>query len=94
MKAQNLKVVGIACFVLCAICLFIAFERYQANRSAVDAMNKMQNAFGGLAPFGQITPAVPSATKYALFFALLSGAGGLYCLVKGGQPKSDSDSVA
>jgi len=96
MKPQNLKPIGIACFVVCAICLFVAFERYQTNASNVNAMQRMTQStpFGGASPFGQMQPATPAATKYALFFALISGAGGTFCFTRSGQAKSDSDHAA
>ena len=95
MKPQHLRPIGIACFAVCAICLFVAFERYEANASNVDAMKKMTQAlpFGDDSPFGNIQPATPAATKYALFVALLSGAGGIFCFACSGKPKSDSEPV-
>lgn len=96
MTRQNLKPIGIACLVVCAICLFIAFERYQTNASNVNAMQRMTESmpFGGASPFREMRPATPTATKYALFFALISGAGGVICLVRSGQGKSDPDDAA
>jgi hypothetical protein len=71
MTPQNYKAAAIVCFVVTAICLFIAFERSQANANTVNAINQL-----GGSPFGELKPATPSAAKYALFFALLSGVGG------------------
>ncbi len=90
MNKKQMKLAGIVCLVVCAICLFIAFERYQTNASNVKAMNQMQNAspLGGMMQSmtgqAQMKPATPAATKYALVFALISGAGGGVLLAKGG----------
>jgi hypothetical protein len=89
MTPRNLKPIGIACLVVCAVCLFIAFERYQANASNVKAMQSLTQStpLGDDSPFGEIKPATPAATKYALFFAFLSGVGGAFCFVRLGQQK-------
>jgi hypothetical protein len=81
------KAIGIACFILSAILLFVAWERYQDNASKVEAANKMMQSspLGGM--MTQMTgganmkPGMPTATKYALAFAVLSGIGGAACLV-------------
>ena len=78
MTPQNYKTGAIACFVVTAICLFIAFERSQANASTVNAINQ----FAG-SPFGELKPAMPAAAKYALFFAVLAGIGGGVLLSRG-----------
>ena len=95
MQPNVLKGISIASFVICAICLFVAYERYETNASTVLAMNQ----FLGSAPAQMLlgnstmTPAVPTATKYALALAALSGAGGLAAwprlrqAVEGLQPK-------
>jgi hypothetical protein len=77
MTPQNYKARAIACFVIAAICLFVAFERSQANANTVNAINQ----FGG-SPFGELKPAMPAAAKYALFFAVLAGAGGAVLLTR------------
>jgi hypothetical protein len=73
---KPLRITAIALLSVCVICLFIALERYNANAQNVHAMSGMIGAFGG-----QVEPATPAATKYASFFALLSGGGGLFCLL-------------
>lgn len=82
MDKKRLKTIGIICLVVCVICLFVAVERYQANVAAVNAMKSMM----GSAPFegmvGEIKPTIPVVTKYALFFAAISGIGGLVLLAK------------
>ncbi len=85
MSKDQLKIAGIVSLVVCAICVFVAIERYQANAGNVQAMNAMRRS----APFGmggmmggKMTPATPAATKYALAFALISGVAGAVCLVK------------
>jgi hypothetical protein len=74
MKPQ--QIVGVILFVVCVTCLFVAIERYNANAQTVRAMSGMIRALGG-----QAKPATPTATKYALWFAFLSGGGGLFCLL-------------
>jgi hypothetical protein len=91
------KGIGIGCFVLCAILLFVAWERYQDNANKVEAANKMlqSSPFGGESPLGgimkgmtgnsKLEPGMPTATKYALAFAVLSGIGGVVCFVIGAK---------
>jgi hypothetical protein len=76
MTSQNFKTAAIVCFVVCAICLFVAYEQSQSNREAVNLINQ----FGGEA-LG-LKPATPASAKYALFFAVLSGVGGAICLTR------------
>ena len=82
---KQFRITGIVLLVIASICLFIAYERYQANADAVQAMSRIG---GGMLPGvlggGQLTAATPAATKYALLFALVFGAGGGYCLWKSG----------
>jgi hypothetical protein len=90
MDKKQMKVFGIVCLVICAVCIFVAIERYNANANNVRALNAFQQSipFGGLLGGGNITPATPAATKYALLFAALSGIGGAVLLVKGGKKES------
>ena len=83
MEPKHLKIVGIVCLVVCAACLFIAYERYEANAGNVQAMNQMMQSspLGGMTGGAQLTPAMPAATKYALFFAAVTGLGGAGALV-------------
>ena len=74
MNAQNFRVIGIVCFVVCAICLFVAFERSSSNADTVNAFNTLSG--GAL----ELKPATPTASKYAIFLAILSGIGGAVCL--------------
>lgn len=89
MNKTHLKVLGIVCLVICAVCIFVAVERYNDNASKVRAMNQMQNSspLGGMMRemTGQteLKPATPAATKYALVFAALTGIGGVVLLVAG-----------
>jgi len=106
MEKDQMKMAGIACLVICAICLFAAMERYNSNAANVNAMN----AFRQSSPLRQITvtlgntsvsglpsgfqkmkPATPAATKYALLFALLSGVGGSVLLGKCKEDVGDSN---
>lgn len=86
MSATTLRGIAIGCFVLCAILLFVAFERYQANAQNVEALR--QSPFGNMMPV-QLEPATPAATKYALLFAVLSAAGGVVCLVVANKPTAN-----
>ena len=88
MSPAVLKGVGIGCFVACAILLFVAWDRYQDNANKVEAANRLigSSPLGGM--MGQLTgggarlePGMPGATKYALFFAALTGISGVVCIV-------------
>jgi hypothetical protein len=86
MSPGALKGVGIGCFVVCAILLFVAWERYQDNANKVEAMNKMVGGMAGqlmgqLAGGAKLEPGMPDATKYALFFAALTAVGGIACML-------------
>jgi hypothetical protein len=84
MSARALKGIGIGCFVACAILLFVAWERYQHNVNQVEAAKTMMGPLGGMMnqmTGGQLEPGVPEETKYALFFAVLTGVGGVVCMV-------------
>ena len=87
MSPGVLKGAGIACLVVCAVLLFAAWERYQDNANKVGAANKMMQSspLGGM--LGELTggakmePGMPTATKYALVFAIISGGAGAGCLI-------------
>ncbi len=81
MSPVALKGIGIGCFVVCAILLFVAWDRYQDNANQVDAINKIAGPWVALAPlYGvKVEPGMPEATKYALFFAALTAIGGIVC---------------
>jgi hypothetical protein len=84
MNKNQMKVAGIVCLVICAICIFVAIERYQDNANNVQAIGRMVGSFpmSGMAGDINITPSVPAATKYAAFLAVLSGVGGMVLLLK------------
>lgn len=86
MDSKTLRIIGIACLVVCGICLFIAVERYQDNAGKVNAMKQMGSDMGlpggGLLGGADIQPATPAATKYAALFGLLFAVGGAICLWK------------
>jgi hypothetical protein len=88
MDDKQKKLVGIGCFVVCAICLFVAVERYNANSNAVQAINSMSQStpLGGLMGGGELQAAMPAATKYSLFFGVIAGIGGAVLLT---QSRSD-----
>lgn len=91
MSAGTLKVIGVLCLVACAVLLFVAWERNRTNANNVAAMNQMnqrmhRSPLGEMMPRsplggGQMRPAMPAATKYALVFAVVAAAGGIACLV-------------
>ena len=39
-----MKIAGIVCLVVCAVCVFVAIERYSANADNVRAMNQMRQS--------------------------------------------------
>ncbi|MCP4455019.1 MAG: hypothetical protein GY809_26460 [Planctomycetes bacterium] len=88
MEKHQMKLLGIVCLVICAVCVFIAFERYQTNANNVQAMNQFRNSsplggmMGEMTGQSQMKPATPASTKYAIVFALIAGAGGAVLLVK------------
>ena len=78
---NQMKLAGIVLLVLAAVCLFVAFERYQANANAVAAMNQMGGGmFQAMTGGNELKPSIPAATKYSLLGALIFGGGGAYCL--------------
>ena len=87
MSNPPFKAIGIVCLVVCAISLFVAWERYQDNAGKVAAANRMMQTspLGGM--MEQMTggaalqPGMPTASKYALALAVLSGIGGVVCLL-------------
>lgn len=78
------KVTGIIGVVISVICLFIAIERYSTNANNVAAMNQMGTSMFG----GNLKPATPAASKYALFFALLFGIGGAVLISQSAKAKN------
>ncbi len=103
MTPSSLKKIGIACFVLCGVLLFVAIERYRSNANNVAAFNHLAQSspigsmagawpFGGATTGGRLTPGTPAATTYALLFAALSGIGGVVCFIL--AAKDDSGGAA
>ena len=90
MNKKQKKLFGILCLVICAICFFVAIERYNTNANNVRAMNSLQQSspLGNMLGGGNMKPATPAATKYALLFAALSGIGGAVLLVQSGKRES------
>ena len=95
MEKDQMKMAGIACLVICAICLFAAMERYNSNAANVNAMNAFRQSsplrHGLPSGLQKMKPATPAATKYALLFALLSGVGGSVLLGKCKEDVGDSN---
>lgn len=81
------KLIGAVCLAVCVISLFVAWERYQHNAAQVAAAKQMMQGFpmGGMMQQmtggAELEPAMPTISKYALFIALLSGVGGVVCLL-------------
>jgi hypothetical protein len=80
---QPKLIVSIAAGAICLLCLFIAYEQYQSNADTVAAMNQLgggmlKSMTGG----SELEAGTPAATKYALFFAVLSGAAAVTAFVR------------
>ncbi len=96
MEKGQMKILGIVLLVICAVCIFIAIERYQTNANNVRAMNQMQrnSPLGGM--MSQMTgsmemePATPAATKYAAVGAVIAGIAGAVLLVMGSKQTPSS----
>lgn len=90
MNKNHMKIAGIAALVICAICIFAAIERYQNNAGSVKVMNQLTGSspFSGMMGQMEMKPATPAATKYALFFAAITGIGGAVLLVKSKKENS------
>ena len=90
MDKKQMMIAGIVCLVVCAICIFVAIERYNANTKAVRAVNNFQrnSPLGGMMQGMNIKPATPAITKYFIFFALISGVGGGVLIYMSKQPDS------
>ena len=84
MDKKQMKIAGIVALVICAVCIFVAIDRYQTNANNVRAMNRLQQSspLSGMMGTGEMKPAVPAASKYAGLFAVISGVGGAVLLVK------------
>jgi len=77
---------AIVCGILCVVCIFVAVERYQANAASIEAMNQLGGGlFGSLNGGGEVRAGIPAATKYAIFFAILSGGGAIVFLATGSK---------
>jgi predicted membrane protein len=90
MDKKQMKVLGIVCLIVCAICVFVAIERYNANASNVRAIEELHRTspLGGMMGDVEMEPATPAATKYALVFAALAGIGGAILVVRSGTRDS------
>lgn len=90
MDKKTTQWMAIASFSMCAFCLFVAVERYNANANNVQAWNAMGNSMntGSLLGNSHLEPATPAVTKYTGFFAVLFAIGGAVLLAKGGQKES------
>ena len=101
MAKGRMKAGGIGCLVICAICIFVAIERYNTMATSVRTWNavrfpgltenrRWQGQKGYMKPFtppGFMTRFTPTETKYALLFAVISGLGGAVLLLQSGSHK-------
>lgn len=92
--SNQLKIAGIVLLIVAAICVFVAIERYQANASAVNAMNELGGGLLQGMAGGELRPSTPTASKYAIALALVCGGGGGYCLWKSKQGTTDGSGEA
>jgi len=92
MAGKTMRLIGILCLVVCAVCVYVAIERYQANAGNVAGMNAMMNGspLGGMMGNMKMTPGVPAVTKYFALLALLSGIGGVVLLVNSKKAPNSS----
>jgi hypothetical protein len=84
MDKRQMKIAGILVLIACAICIFVAVERYQTNADNVKAMNQLGQStpLSGMMGIGEMKPRTPAATKYASVLAVVSAVGGAVLLVK------------
>ena len=75
MDTKQMKIMGIVCLVVCAICLFVAVERYNTNAKKVRAMNSLQQSspVGNMLGGAKLTPATPAATTLSPLAQALPG---------------------
>jgi hypothetical protein len=79
MSSAHYRRIGAVCLVLCAICVFVAVERYRAKEPLAGAIDEIAE----VASAEKVAdPLIPTATTYALLTAALFGAGGVYSFVK------------
>ena len=69
MDKTTMKVVGIIALVICAVCIFVAIERYQNNANNVRAMNQFTSSspLSGMMPQMQMKPATRFQVLQELF---------------------------
>jgi hypothetical protein len=89
MEKKQIKIAGIVCLVISAICIFIAVERYQTandDRALKQMINDDATPIGGMmnqmTGGAKIKATTPVATKYAILFAVVTGGAGGILLVK------------
>ncbi len=83
MDKKTMKIVGIVALVVCAICIFVAIERYQTNAGNAKTVNQIvqSSPLSGMLGAGEVKPGIPAASKYAALLAGVSGIGGGLLLV-------------
>jgi hypothetical protein len=91
MSQSATNAIGIGCFVVAAVLLFVAWERYQENARNVEAANQMLSSsplggmIQGMTGATKAEPATPTATKYTIVFAIVAAGAGIACFVVGGK---------
>lgn len=78
------KIVGALCLGACAICAYVAIDKYQANANNFRAMPPFARSLLG----ADATPAVPSESKYLGLVACLFGVGGVLFIVRSRNQQS------
>ncbi len=92
MSAGTLKRVGIVCFVLSAVLLFVslfaAFKGSQDKAAKVEAENEMMRSSSpsgmsaGMAGDAEPQSGIPATAIYSLVFAVIASVGGIVCFVR------------
>jgi len=90
MDRKMMSIVGVVCLIACAVCVFVAIERYNTNAKNVRAISALQQSspLSEVMGVARIKPATPTATKYAALLAGISGVGGGVLLVMSRQKES------
>jgi hypothetical protein len=94
MNKHQLKALGVACLLVCGLCVFVAVERYVTNASRVRSIGVGESEGSIRLVTGEIEavcrgsrdgvlllePVTPTMTLYAGLFAAISGIGGIVLL--------------
>ncbi|MBI9016569.1 MAG: hypothetical protein JEZ07_04825 [Phycisphaerae bacterium] len=94
MDKYQMKIWGFVCLFLCAFLIFVAVERYYTLnhdvRAARDTFDSMPANLGPMEQkmLGYFEPKMPVASKYAIFFAVASGAMGIVLVNKSNKKET------